>query len=45
MQNCNFAWCFMDMCVELGHVTLKEEHRLSVFDNRVLRKTELRGRR
>ena len=34
MQNCNFAWCFMCLGVELGRVTLREEHRLRVFDNR-----------
>ena len=34
MQNCNFAWYFMYLGVELGRVTLREGHRLRVFNNR-----------
>ena len=33
MQNCNFAWCFMYLGVELGRVTLREKHRLIIGED------------
>ena len=39
IRNCNFACCFM-LC-EACSLTLRWEHRLRMFKNRVLRRTFL----
>jgi hypothetical protein len=36
LQNYNFVWCFT--CVWNGSLTLREENRLGMFQNRILRK-------